>query len=124
MKKFRILIVNGSPSSIFYLKQILIDAGYEVLEAATGRMSTGSYLNEKFDLVLIDINMPEKDGIKTISKILQYNNKAIIIALSSCDNEALMLKVFKAGAVDFICKSIDSSTFLAILENHLHKLPV
>lgn len=107
----KILVVDDNPENRFVVKKYLNNLNVEMMEAVDGEDAIETFKREKFDLVLMDINMPKKDGLTATSEIRQFEiekklSKTIIIALSA---NALTLEYKKAmdhGCDDYLTKPI------------------
>ena len=78
----RILIIDDDESAIDLLRQILEQAGYEVVAAKNGQEGLKLFRQQKFDLVVTDMVMPVKDGLKTILSLRQEDPTIPLIAIS------------------------------------------
>jgi DNA-binding NtrC family response regulator len=123
MEMKSILIVDDDELARKACRIILERAGYAVLEAANGNEAIRQYDDNKPDLVLTDIFMPEKDGIETLFEIKMKDNDAIIIAISGGgrigpDNYLDAAK--KLGATITLEKPISSEALLKAVKDALH----
>ncbi len=78
----RILIVDDDEPIRKTLRRMLEPAGYDVVEAADGREGVELYKEDSVDLVLMDLIMPEKEGIQAAAELRQYDPEVKIIAIS------------------------------------------
>ena len=78
----RILVVDDEDEIRMMLRQILEMEGYEVSDAANGRMAVNLFRNDPTDLIITDIIMPEKDGIETITELRRDYPDVKIIAIT------------------------------------------
>ena len=78
----RILVIDDEPSVLRLLRVILESSGYEVVEAVNGEEGMQLFHEADFDLVIIDMIMPVKDGLKTITEVLEKAPKIPVIAIS------------------------------------------
>jgi len=78
----RVLIIDDEPSVLVLLRAILEDCGYEVDEALNGEEGLQLFSKNSFDLVVIDMVMPIKDGLKTIMELKEETPDQLIIAIS------------------------------------------
>lgn len=78
----RILVVDDEPSVRTTFKAILARAGHEVACAGDGNQALRAFQAEKFDLILIDIIMPDKEGVETIRELRRMDARLPIIAVS------------------------------------------
>lgn len=105
----KILIVDDSLFIRFQLKNILGKLGHEIVgEAVNGREAIVKYQELKPEIVLLDITMPEMNGIVALSAIKKINAQAIVIMLSAMGNKYHVLEALKLGAKEFIVKPIDA----------------
>ena len=101
----RILIVDDAAFMRMMLRDILIVKGYELVgEAADGYEAVSMYKTLKPDLVLMDITMPEKNGISALKEIIAYDPDAKIVMVSAMGQQAMVIQSIKAGAIDFVVK--------------------
>ena len=100
-----ILIVDDAAFMRMMIKDILTKNGYNVVgEAENGAKAIEKYGELKPDLVLMDITMPEVDGIAALKKIKGSDPNALIIMCSAMGQQAMVIESIQAGAKDFIVK--------------------
>lgn len=113
MKK--ILIVDDNPDNVLLLDRILTREGYETLKAYTGRDGLEITGRELPDLVLLDIMMPDMDGLtvcRELTSAEKTNNIPVILVTARTAPEETN-EGFKAGAMDYIKKPFDRVDLLA-----------
>ncbi|RNB91258.1 response regulator [Brevibacillus fluminis] len=116
----RILIADDSVVVREYIKQTLERAGHQVIaEATTGYEAYHQYLTHRPDLITMDINMPELNGIETVKLIVKENHAAKIIIVSTYGLKPLVFEAIKAGASDYITKPVDEDKLLGAMANVL-----
>ena len=87
------------------IKDILTKNGYEIAgEAENGQVAVDKYSEVKPDLVMMDITMPEKDGIQALKEIKAKDPSANVIMCSAMGQQAMVIESIQAGAKDFIVK--------------------
>lgn len=84
-----------------YLKE----AGYTVVQAANGQAGIDNFKTEIFDLVLLDILMPEKDGIAVLTELHAINSKVPVVMLTNLAQENMIKKAFEIGAAGYLLKA-------------------
>ena len=100
-----ILIVDDAAFMRMMIKDILSKNGYNVVgEAENGIKAVEKYNELKPDLVLMDITMPEKDGISALKDIKGADANALVIMCSAMGQQAMVIESIQAGAKDFIVK--------------------
>ena len=119
--KERILIVDDLPINIKVLGGILKDFDYDVVISTNAKNAIEIVENNKIDLILLDINMPEMDGYE-FCKIIKGNEKTkdiVIIFLTAKTESSEIVKGFELGAEDYVTKPFNSSELLARIKTHL-----
>ena len=100
-----ILICDDAAFMRMMIKDILSKNGYNVAgEAENGAKAVEQYAELKPDLVLMDITMPEMDGIQALKKIKESDPSALVIMCSAMGQQAMVIESIQAGAKDFIVK--------------------
>ncbi len=105
----KILFVEDDPSLGFVTKDSLEEEGFEVLHFSDGKEAWKSFKKEKFDLCLLDVNLPELDGFSLAEKIRVQNQQIPIIFLTAKSMQEDKITGLKIGGDDYITKpfSID-----------------
>jgi len=100
-----ILICDDAAFMRMMIKDILTKNGYNVAgEAENGVKAVEKYKETNPDLVLMDITMPEMDGIQALREIKKVNSGALVIMCSAMGQQAMVIESIQAGAKDFIVK--------------------
>jgi len=100
-----ILICDDAAFMRMMIKDILTKNGYNVAgEAENGLKAIEKYKEINPDLVLMDITMPEMDGIQALREIKKVNSSALVIMCSAMGQQAMVIESIQAGAKDFIVK--------------------
>jgi two-component system chemotaxis response regulator CheY len=116
----KILIVDDSTFMRTILKGIIAQSKYaeaSVIEATDGNDAVAKFNSEKPDLVLLDIVMPNKDGIAVLKDIGHQATSIVIV--SSNDQPGVIEEAKSLGAKDYIIKPYDSSQVITMLDNIL-----
>ncbi|MBE6024863.1 MAG: response regulator [Cellulosilyticum sp.] len=109
----KIMVVDDAAFMRMMLKDILSKGGYEVVgEAENGLKAVDRYKELTPDLVLMDITMPELDGIGAVRQIKAIDPNAKIIMCSAMGQQAMVLESIQAGARDFIVKPFQADRIL------------
>lgn len=120
-KDFRILIVDDVPKNIQVLGNILINEKYQISYTQDGNHALALIKKNKFDLILLDIMMPEIDGYEVCKKIMADPETAeipVIFLTAKADKESV-IKGFKLGARDYVTKPFNAEELLARVRTHL-----
>ena len=108
-----ILICDDAAFMRMMIKDILTNNGYTVVgEAENGAKAVEKYAELKPDLVLMDITMPEMDGIQALKKIKEADPSATVIMCSAMGQQAMVIESIQSGAKDFIVKPFQADRVL------------
>lgn len=108
-----ILICDDAAFMRMMIKDILTKNGYNVAgEAENGLRAVEKYNELKPDLVLMDITMPEMDGIQALKTIKSGDPSAMVIMCSAMGQQAMVIESIQAGAKDFIVKPFQAERVL------------
>jgi len=108
-----ILICDDAAFMRMMIKDILTKNGYNVAgEAENGAKAVEKYNELKPDLVLMDITMPEMDGIQALKNIKAADSGAMVIMCSAMGQQAMVIESIQAGAKDFIVKPFQADRVL------------
>jgi len=110
--KIKILLVEDDPNFGSILKSYLELADYEVVLRPDGKQGFSCFKNNRFDLCILDIMMPEMDGFTLASEIKKLNDKVPLIFLTAKTLKEDVIEGFKLGADDFLTKPFDSEVLL------------
>jgi two-component system chemotaxis response regulator CheY len=112
----RIMIVDDAAFMRLMLKNILTKGGYEIAdEAQDGREAVEKFSTGQPDLIIMDITMPNMDGIEALKQIKTADAGARIIMCSAMGQEAMVVEAIKFGAMDFIVKPFQDDRLLAAI---------
>ena len=101
----RVLICDDAAFMRMMIKDILTKNGYEIAgEAENGAIAVEKYSELQPDLVLMDITMPDMDGIQALKKIRANDGNANVIMCSAMGQQAMVIEAIQSGAKDFIVK--------------------
>jgi CheY-like chemotaxis protein len=115
-----ILIAEDEETNFLYLKAALSRTGVKILRAKTGREAvTVIKTNDQVDLILMDIKMPEMNGIDATVEIKAYNKKMKVIAQTAYAMEDDKELYFQAGCIDYLAKPIHRDLLLATISKYL-----
>ncbi len=116
----RVLIVDDAVFMRTMIKSIFTKNGYKVVgEAENGVIAVGMYKELKPDLVTLDIDMPEMNGIECLEAILKEDPEAQIIMVSSTIETSTVIQAIDIGAKDFIVKPFQQARILQAVERVL-----
>ena len=108
-----ILICDDAAFMRMMIKDILTKNGYNVVgEAENGVKAIEAYQEFSPDLVLMDITMPEMDGIDALKGIREKDPNACVIMCSAMGQQAMVIEAIQSGAKDFIVKPFQADRVL------------
>lgn len=119
MKK--ILVIEDNEDNLYLIKFILQKNGYDVIESREGNAGVKLAIKEKPDLILMDIQLPDINGLEATKKIRasEINDTIPIIALTSYAMPGDKEKAREAGCSGYIEKPIDPETIIAKIQTYL-----
>ncbi len=117
MKKYKVLVVDDSS----VIREVVIDIlkeeiSLEYVEAADGNEAVARYKEYKPDLVTMDINMPNLDGIGALKQIIDFDRKAKVVMLTTESEKQKIVESISHGAKNYITKPIDKDIAIAKLK--------
>ena len=110
----KILYAEDNESNSLLVKHILSD--YQIVHVENGKQAVEAMRNDWFDLVLMDIKMPEMDGLEAAAAIRQFDKATPIIALSAYAYDSDKQKAIAAGCNDFITKPFSKTKLFIAIE--------
>jgi two-component system KDP operon response regulator KdpE len=122
MSAGRILVVDDAPQIRRVLRATLTAEAYEVQDARSGEEALEAMRENRFDLILLDMNMPGMGGLETC-RSTRSRSEAAIIMLTVRDSEQDKVAALDAGADDYITKPFSTRELLARIRAALRRLP-
>jgi DNA-binding response OmpR family regulator len=119
--KATILFAEDDTSLAFMLKDALEESGYKVVHCADGQTAIDTFDKNKFDLCLLDIMMPYKDGYTVAKKIRQQSDVVPLLFFSTKTGEDDRLKGYDTGADDYIAKPFSMPELLRKIDVFLRR---
>lgn len=104
MSTIKILLVEDDPNLGFVIKDNLSDRGYDITHCSNGLEAERIIYKEKFDLYLLDVMMPKKDGFTLAQELREKKDETPIIFLTAREMQEDKLKGFAVGGDDYITK--------------------
>lgn len=107
-----VLIVDDTKFTRLQLRHLLEEAGYSVTEAGNGAEALGLCREAAFDLVTLDVNMPDMTGIEALGKILELKPATKVVMVTASALSDIVKQAVQLGAQDFIVKPINPDRLL------------
>ena len=115
-----ILVVEDEPEIRRFLRSSLGAEGYRVVEAESGERATIDAASHKPDMAIVDLGLPDLDGLEVIRRIRAWSGMPIVV-LSARVQERSKIDALDAGADDYITKPFRVSELLARVRAHLRR---
>jgi two-component system KDP operon response regulator KdpE len=122
MSAGRILVVDDDPQIRRVMRVTLTGQGYEVDDATSGEGALDKVREQRFDLVLLDLNMPGMGGLEACRELRRHSEIAIVM-LTVRDAEADKVAALDAGADDYVTKPFGTPELLARIRAALRRTP-
>lgn len=114
----KILIVDDAAFMRMMIKDTLKKGGYEnFVEASDGEQAVQMYKAEKPDLILMDITMPNKNGLDALKEIKEIDSNANVVMCSAMGQESMVVEAIRSGAKDFIVKPFKAERILKTVQS-------
>lgn len=121
MDKAKILLVEDDDSLGYVIQDLLSMNGYKVHLARDGKEGLHFFNKSSYDLCLVDIMMPKKDGFSLAEDIRKVNSKVPLVFLTARNQKEDKIKGLKIGADDYITKPFDTDEFLLRIQAILRR---
>ncbi len=116
-----VLIADDDASLRNVMSRALTRSGYEVLQAEDGERAVQVCREHRPDIVLLDIYMPGKNGLKVLEELAGEMPRTGFVILTGNEDEETARACLKMGAFDYIPKPVDHKVLESILNNYLQK---
>lgn len=114
-----VLVVDDAQFMRMRLTKVLEEAGHEVVEAGNGLEAVEMYKRHRPDLVLMDITMPEMDGLDALRTIRAEDPNARVVMCTALGQKSVVIEALKAGARDFIVKPFQPEKIREVVEKQV-----
>lgn len=115
-KPYRVLVVEDETGTRKLTTQILKSAGYEVMEAADGRIGVALYKEQNPDMVTMDVKMPFCNGYQALKEILEHDAQAVVVMVTHEASKETVMTILQAGAKDYLLKPVNRIALLTKLK--------
>ena len=122
MKTSSVLIIDDEQAIRSGISEILSDAGYSVESCATGRDGLSQALNGNYDLILLDIKLPDIDGMEILKTIRQKQSDTYVIIMTGFATVENAVEALKIGAYDYLSKPFSRDELIIAVDKAIeHK---
>ncbi|MDX1984506.1 MAG: response regulator transcription factor [Bryobacteraceae bacterium] len=118
----RILLVEDEPGVVLTVSDLLATEGYEVQSAGDGETGLARAVNENFDLIILDIMLPRKNGFDVCRELRQQGRDTAVLMLTAKTQVVDRVVGLKLGADDYLAKPFDPAELLARVEALLRRV--
>ena len=108
----KIMVVDDAAFMRMKCVKLLTENGYEVVEAETGAQAVEKYQASKPDGVLLDITMPDMDGLAALKELRRIDPGARVAMVTAMGQQSIVMEALKSGASDFVVKPFDAERVL------------
>ena len=116
----KIMLVDDAAFMRMMVKNALTKSGYDnFVEAQDGAEAVKKYEEENPDMVIMDITMPNMDGLQALKEIKSRHPEATVVMCSAMGQESMVIEAIKSGAKDFIVKPFKADRILKTVNNIL-----
>ena len=115
----KVLVVDDAAFMRVRAAKVLMDNGHEVQQAENGVEAVRMYAEWRPDAVLMDITMPEMDGLEALKQIRKFDPTAKVAMVTAMGQQAIVMEALKAGAKDFVLKPFQPDRVLGALQKLL-----
>lgn len=115
-KKLSVLIVDDHPGMCSTLKDILESEEHKVVTASSGKAAISICKNQRFDVILMDIRMPDLNGVETYLRIKNYTEGTRVFMMSAYSVDKLKEEALNEGAIAFLQKPLDIEKTLKLIQ--------
>lgn len=114
-----ILVTDDASFMRTILRDILTKNGHTVTEASNGKECVNALKSNDFDLVTLDITMPEMNGLQALKVIKGFKPTQKVIMLSAMGQQAMVIEAIRNGAMDFVVKPFEAERVITAVNKAL-----
>lgn len=111
-----VLVVDDSVFVREITCRLLLERGHEVTEAGNGHEAVAQYIERRPDHVLLDITMPEMDGLETLVAVRKMDPTAAVTMVSALGQQQVIIEALASGARNFVVKPITAEKLEKLLQ--------
>ena len=115
----KLMVVDDAAFMRMRCRNILVESGFDVVEAADGLEAISVYMESLPDMVLMDITMPGLGGLAALKEIMKIDPSAKVAIVTAMGQQALVMEAYKMGAVDFVIKPLGQEQVLTTINRAL-----
>ena len=123
MSSPRVLVVDDEPQIRRALRLVLRANGYQVAEVAGGEAALDALVSEPFDLMILDLILPDVDGVEVCRRVREWSRLPVVV-LSALGDEEVKVRALDQGADDYVTKPFSAPELLARMRSALRRASV
>lgn len=104
---FKILIIDDEASVGYSFQRLLSEPDYQVIVAQSASEGLDKFKNEDFDLVILDLRLPDTSGLQILQEIKRMDSRAVVLIITAFGTTETAIEAIKQGAYDYILKPFD-----------------
>ncbi len=112
----KIMVVDDAAFMRSKCVQLLTQSGYQVVEACNGADAVAKYQQNSPDAVLLDITMPDMDGVQALKELVNIDPAAKVTMVTAMGQQSIVMECLKAGAKDFVVKPFDADRVIGAVK--------
>jgi DNA-binding NtrC family response regulator len=120
-KPGKILIVEDDEGMRFFLSEALQKEGYSFHSVESGEQALKEVEKEPFDLILLDYNLPQMNGMETFARLKEKASEQVVILITAFGNKDLAVEAMEKGVFDYFNKPLDISEFRVVIRRGLER---
>ena len=117
----KVLVVDDQLESLWSCCDLLQERGYEIVTCSDPDQALGVFVDERPDVVLLDVKMPARDGLDLLRNIREKDSQVCIVMLSAYGDAKTVVSAMKMGADNFAEKGLDPEKILIVIEKELKR---
>lgn len=119
-KKFIILLVEDDDFNYKYIYHIFLNTPFEIIRAKNGKDALTIFEeNKNIDLILMDLKLPDINGIEIIKIIRRLNSQIPIICQTAARDDSISMEIISAGCNEVIIKPFSKEQLIKIIKNYI-----
>lgn len=115
----KILVIDDEPSVGYSFQRLLNEPDYHVVTAQTAAIGLETFSGDNFDLVILDLRLPDASGMEVLQRIKKLDSKAVVLVITAFGTTDTAIEATKQGAYDYILKPFDPAKIKEVIDEAL-----
>jgi len=121
MAQERILVVEDDSSMSFFLSEAMKKEGYHVDAVTSGEVALERIVQDRFNVVILDLKLPSMDGMEVLSNIKVTNPEMVVIMITAHGSKDIAIEAIRKGAYDYFTKPLDINEMRVVVKRALER---